>query len=816
MPGVGKTHAMVEEGLRRAGRGAHVVIGVLDTADRPAWNDRRIRLETIATVAGPGGDAELDVDAIIERGPRVVLVDDLGHQIDDVRSRWESVDRILAAGIDVVCTLDIGDLDSMHDSVATITGVRTNRRVPDIFLGLDAQVELIDISPESLRRRLAHGNVYSSERVDAASANLFRPPVVGAVRYLALTWLAERVEAQLERDLASSSSDDSRPARERVVVALGGEGGELLVRRAARLAARSGGQLVGVHVMSPDRQPGPDLERQRRLLVALGGTYREVRGDDVASALGAFAQVEQATQIVIGARSKDLRSRPGGSVGGELLDDIGPAELHIVPTGVTLGAHRRLDVRRTTGHRPSRQVAIGWALCLLGLPLVTLIFVAYREHIAVGSALLVDLCIVMAVAVLAGLRAGLVASVGAFALTNWFLTPPLHTLTISEAQNVVALSVFVLVTVVVSLLVDRAARQSREASSARADAAALARSAATLVGALDPLPDLLQQIRATFGLDAASVLERVEGVWWPTQLSGNPELTNPDQGTSIDLAADGELRLVVSGATLGSEQLVVLRAFADQLAMAVEARRLRAEAADADLLAETDALRSALLQAVSHDFRTPLATIKASASGLLRTDVAFGDEDRRALLRDIEASSDRLDRMVRDLLDMSRLQAGAVELDLRPVALEEIVASALAGIESAPRRVDVDVPEALPMVLADAALLERAVANLVSNAIAWSPDDRRVRVEAGLVGSVVDLRVVDRGPGVEPAQRERIFVPFQRLGDRSHDAGAGLGLAIAKGFVDAMGALLDLDDTPGGGLTMAIRLPIADEEQQTR
>jgi len=254
-----------------------------------------------------------------------------------------------------------------------------------------------------------------------------------------------------------------------------------------------------------------------------------------------------------------------------------------------------------------------------------------------------------------------------------------------------------------------------------------------------------------------------------------------------------------------------LRAFADQLAMAVEARRLRADAANADVLAEADALRAALLRAVSHDFRTPLAIIKASASGLLHTDVDFTESDRRLLLHDIEGAADRLDRMVRDLLDMSRLQAGAVDLTLRAVALEEVVASALAGVPDAHHRVEVDVSESLPRVLADAALLERALANLVSNAIAWSPPDVPVRVVAGLVGTFIDLRVIDQGPGVAVEYRERIFVPFQRLGDRSNDAGAGLGLAIAKGFVEAMGARLDLDDTPGGGLTLSIRLAIADE-----
>jgi two-component system sensor histidine kinase KdpD len=450
-------------------------------------------------------------------------------------------------------------------------------------------------------------------------------------------------------------------------------------------------------------------------------------------------------------------------------------------------------------------------LCVLAPPALTVVLVPLRSHVSVGSALLIDLCVVMSIAALGGLRPGLVASLSALALTNWFLTPPLHTLAVGDTQNVVALSVFVLVTVVVSLLVDHAARQAREATSARAAAAALARSAATLVGAHDPLPDLLEQLRATFGLGAASVLERSDHGWWPTHVSGTPGILDPAEGTPIDLAADGSLCLVVSGGGLPPEQFEVLRAFADQLTMAVEARRLRAEAANADVLAEADALRAALLRAVSHDFRTPLAIIKASASGLLHTDVAFTEADRRLLLHDIEGAADRLDRMVRDLLDMSRLQAGAVDLTLSEVALEEVVAFALAGVPGAQHRVKVDVSESLPRVLADAALLERALANLVSNAIAWSPEHVPVRVVAGRVGAFIDLRVIDQGPGVAPEYRDRIFVPFQRLGDRSNDAGAGLGLAIAKGFVEAMGARLDLDDTPGTGLTLSIRLAIADE-----
>ena len=814
-PGVGKTHAMLEEGQRRAGRGGDVVIGVLDVTGRPLVDTLAETLERSPTLDDRSGVAELDIESLRKRRPQVVLVDNLAHRVDEQTGRWDSVEELLAEGIDVITTVNISNLESMGDIVATIIGSPSSERVPDSVVRAADQIELVDMSPEALRRRLAHGHIYPPDGIDTALANLFRPEVLGKLRQLTLLWLADRVEEQLERQLASDVADETRGVRERVVVALGGQGGDHLVRRAARIAGRTGAHLVGVHVVSPGQTPGLDLERQRGLLVGLGGVYREIIGDSVAEALAEFARVEQATQLVIGALPDDLASvdkaARQGSIVADLIGRIGTVDIHVVATDI---ARLPAEPLRTDHSGPARTVrwrALAWALCIFGLPLLTAILATVRRHVSVGSALMFDLCLVMAVAALGGLRAGLVASVTAFGLTNWFLTPPLHTLTVGDAENVVALSVFVLVTVVVSFLVDRAAGRSRAAASARAEAAALARSAATLVGAHDPLPDLLEQLRATFGLASASVFELTGEGWWPTHASGHPELLDPSEGTSIDISADGKLRLVVSNNALRPEQLEVLRAFADQLAMAVEARGLRVDAANAELLSETNALRAALLQAVSHDFRTPLATIKASASGLLHGDAAFSDSDRRLLLVDIDDAADRLDRMVRDLLDMSRLQVGALDLTLSSVALEEVVAAALGALSAAPGRVEVDVPESLPTVLADAALLERAVANLVSNAIAWSPDGSPVKIQAGQIGNSIDLRIVDRGPGIPHDERERIFLPFQRLGDRSNDAGVGLGLAIARGFIEAMGARLSLDDTPGSGLTMTIRLQIADE-----
>ena len=815
-PGVGKTYSMLEEGRRRAARGTKVVIGIVDTHGRVPIN----RLLVGMTVVRPmsvleDGVAypELDVEAVLASGAEVALVDDLAHHIPGGMGarRWHGISRLLDAGIDVVATVGVENLDSMNDVVATITGSAPTETVPDSFVRGADQIELVDMSPEALRRRLAHGNIYPPEMIDAALADYFRPGTLGALRQLALLWVADRVDERLRDYLSTHGIAETWEIRERVVIALAGFGGGHLVRRAARIAGRIRGELIGVHVVTERGEPGPDIELQRRLVTELGGVYREVVGDDVAQALAEFARIEQATQLVLGAnRQAGRRSRVrtrSGSIATTLIDELGHIDVHVI--GTEAAPSRQVfslpTLRRASPAR-RRVASLAWAVCFIGLPLLTFVLTRFRQHISLGTALLLDLSVVLCVAALGGLRPGLAASIFAFGLTNWFLTPPLHTLTVNDSQNVVALAVFVAVTSVVGLLVDRSASRSREASRARSEAGALARSAATLVGAHDPLPELLEQLRATFGLEAASVLERHDLGWWPTVLVGNRDLIDPSQGTAVDLAEDGRVKLVVSTEALGPDQLEVLRAFADQLSIALQGRTLRAAAANAEVLAEANALRTALLQAVSHDLRTPLASIKASASGLLQSDVTFAEDDRIALLQNIDSAADRLDSMVRDLLDMSRLQAGALGSGTGEVALEEIVASALSSVPASVGRVEVFVSESLPLVHADGGLLERALANLISNAVAWSPPGSVVRIDAGLVGEFVDLRVVDRGPGIPKDDRDRVFAPFQRVGDRSNEAGVGLGLAIARGFIDAIDAHLEVEDTPGGGLTMSIRL----------
>ncbi len=374
-----------------------------------------------------------------------------------------------------------------------------------------------------------------------------------------------------------------------------------------------------------------------------------------------------------------------------------------------------------------------------------------------------------------------------------------------------ALVIFLVVGGVVGLLVAAASRRTVEAAQARAEAETLAALSGTLAASDDPLPQLVGQVRLAFDADGVAVLGILpdDGRWQVLASAGDSIPAHPDDADVV-VPLHGSEVLVLRGEHLGDDDREVLRAFAGQVALAVQQRELKADAERAVGLAEANELRTALLAAVSHDLRTPLSSIKASVSSLLQRDVDFTPTATQELLETIDEGADRLNHLIGNLLDMSRLQTGALQLVMRDVGLDEVLPVALAGLTQA-ERVNVDVAETLPRVRADAALLERAIANVTENAIAWSPPDAQVRIEACVAQQRVELHVVDRGPGIPPAQREAIFRPFQRLGDRSNGSGVGLGLAVARGFVEAMGGEIVIDDTPGGGVTMVISLPVGEQ-----
>jgi two-component system sensor histidine kinase KdpD len=635
--------------------------------------------------------------------------------------------------------------------------------------------------------------------------------------------VADRVDEALDEYRARHGIQRPWETRERIVVAItGAPESDHLIRRAARMAQRAHGELFGVHVQTDSGLSTLSTARvgeHRRLLEELGGEYREVAGSDVGAVLIEFARAENATQIVLGASRRSWwQELTQGSVINRVVRRSGPIDVHVIsadgdPDPPT---PRRLPIPKLVlSPLPPRRQAIGWAIALLGLPLLTLVLVNLRDELGLPSVLLLYMVVAMAVAAVGGVFPALAAVVGGFLLANYYFTPPLYRFTVAEAENVLALVLYAGAAGIVSVLVDRIGRSRLEAAHARAEAEAMAALAGSLAEE-EALPALIGHLRTTFGMEGVALLRRTDdGQGWEVEVGSGGPGDGPDAAAHVPTSPEGaevvkeiadDRLLVMTGGRLVAEDHRVLNALAAQMATAVETRRLQQEAARATSLAQANDLRAALLQAVSHDLRTPLASIKASISSIRQPDVTWSPDQLAQFHTTIEEETDRLDGLVANLLDMSRIQAGALEAVIRPVGLEEVIPAAVASLGARGESIVVDAPETLPLVAADPALLERVLANLLDNAVGSSPPDRPVRIEAGAIAGRVDTRIVDEGPGIPRQDRDRVFQPFQRLVD--HGSGVGLGLAISRGFVDAMGGELTIEDTPGGGVTMVVGLPV--------
>jgi len=399
-----------------------------------------------------------------------------------------------------------------------------------------------------------------------------------------------------------------------------------------------------------------------------------------------------------------------------------------------------------------------------------------------------------------------------------------HKFTIAQADNAIALALFVVVALLVSSVVDIAARRTRQAARAASESELLTTTAGSVLRGQRAVEAILDRVREAFGMDSVTLLERQGGKegapkrgpsagWTAVAHSGAPALTTPDDA-SVEVPVGDTLSLALLGRTLTAADRRVLGAFAAYAAVALEQQRLTAEAEAARPIAEADRMRTALLTAVSHDLRTPLASAKAAVTSLRSPEVQWTAEDREELLATADESLDKLTRLVDNLLDMSRLQTGALSVFPRPAWLDEIVARALDHLGPASKDVIVDIPDSVPEVQVDPAILERVIVNLTSNALRYSPPGKPPLLAASALGDRVELRVVDKGPGIPAGDRDRVFVPFQRLGDTDNTTGVGLGLALSRGLTEAMGGSLEPDETPGGGLTMIVSLPAAPRPDQ--
>jgi len=454
-----------------------------------------------------------------------------------------------------------------------------------------------------------------------------------------------------------------------------------------------------------------------------------------------------------------------------------------------------------------RRTATGLVLSVALPAALTLVLVPLQGVLNLVSDVLLFLLATVVVALVGGMLPALVSAVVCSALLNYWFTPPLHTLSIRDPNNTLALVVFLAVAILVSTVVDVAARRTRQAAQAAAESSTLADLASGALDEGDALARMLDRLRSTFALTSATLLERRDGLWVP--VAGDLDeglLDRPLDGADHVVPANYHLRLALRGGRLRAGDERVVEAFAVQAAAVLERTRLGRSAADAAALAEVDRTRTALLAAVGHDLRTPLAAAKAAVSSLRSEDVTLDHGDRSELLATADESLDRLAGLVANLLDMSRLQAGAMSVHPQPTAVDEVLARVLDDLAPAGRRVRVDLPEDLPAATADPGLLERVLANVVDNALHYSPPQRPPVLTGRRVRDRVEIRVVDHGPGIPVQQRDRVFLPFQRLGDTDNTQGVGLGLALSRGLSEAMGGTLDPEETPGGGLTLVLSL----------
>ncbi|MFD6698564.1 MULTISPECIES: ATP-binding protein [unclassified Microbacterium] len=877
-PGVGKTYEMLGEGRRLAEAGRDVVIGIVETHGREATLAQTRGIEEVPrrAVSHRGVQLdELDVDAVLARRPALALIDEMAHtNAPGSRNgkRWQDVQELLDAGIDVITTVNVQHIESLNAVVEKITGVVQQETVPDAVIRDADEVEVVDLAPQTLRDRLSAGQVYPAERIDAALSNYFRLGNLTALRELALLWLADEVDSALRSYRTQHGIDSAWQARERVVVALtGGPEGETLLRRGARIAARSaGGELLAVHVTTQDGlrgdRPGA-LSAQRGLVESLGGSYHQLVGDDVPGTLVEFAQSVDASQLVIGVsrRSRLSAALTGPGIGAEIIRRSGDIDVHIVTHAA---AGRRGPLPSISGGALGwRRQLIGFAVALVGGPLLSWLLFALKAPGSITTDVLSYQLLVVVVALIGGLRPALFAAVLSGFTLDFLFVEPLFTVTIADPLHALALALYVVIAVLVSIVVDQAARRARAAQRAAGEAELLAAVAGNVLRGDSAPTALVARAREAFGLSGIRLLSPDGAVIAADgePLGGNVAGGDPDHAAddaddvahpSVDreteprsrdrgadrrsrnggsvsrssgapagggrqdpqvetvpvgIGADGQPRAVLElhGADLDAAGRRLLDAIVAQLAAAIEHTDLRETASHAAVLAETDQVRSALLSALSHDLRRPLAAAVAAVGGL-RSAHRLSAEDRAELVETADESLATLSRLVTDLLDVSRVQAGVLAVSLGRVDAAGGVVSALDELSLGPADVELALDPALPGLRADPVLLQRVLVNLLTNAVRHSPAGERVIVSTSRLGERAEIRVADRGEGIPEDQRESAFLPFQRHGDTDNTTGLGLGLALSRGFAEGMGGTLTAEDTPGGGLTMVVSLPLAE------
>ncbi|PYE94834.1 two-component system sensor histidine kinase KdpD [Rhizobium sp. PP-F2F-G38] len=860
-PGVGKTYEMLISARARHADETDVVIGIVETHGRKETEALVHGLETVARTSidykGQLLD-EMDIDAILERRPALALVDELAHtNAPGSRhpKRYLDVLELLANGIDVYTTLNIQHVESLNDIVAQITRIRVRETVPDSIIDRADDIEIIDITPQDLIKRMQDGKVYVPKTARRAIENYFSPGNLTALRELALRRTAQRVDDQLLHHMQAHAISGPWAAGERILVCLDhGRNGATLVRYARRQADRLRAPWTVIHMETSRSAYLADADKDRlaacmRLAEQLGADTVTLPASNISRELIAYAGANNFNHLIVGKSDRPRwREWYEGSITHDLIRNSGTISVHVMSGGGEEVAPRGVRTAKAANRiKPKDYV---FSLAFVSVAVVTGILL--DQALNVQNLALVFLMGVLASAVRGGLGPGLFASfLGAFAF-NFFFLEPRYTLTIRDPESVVALLFFLGTALVASNLaaaVQRQATAARQRARTTEDLYLFSRKLAG-TGTLDDvlwatayqiasmlkvrvvilLPeDGTIAVRAGYPPDDTLVDADIAAARWAWEhdrpagraadtLPGAKRLYLPlrtGRGAIGVVGLDNDRQ----GPLLNSDQQRLFDALADQAALAIERIQLVADVDRARLAAETDRLRTALLTSISHDLKTPLAAILGSAGTIKDFGAGLSEDAKDELLTTVIEESERLNRFIANLLDMTRIGSGAMTLNTAPHFVGDIVGSALARAAkiTADHRVETAIPDDLPMVKVDPVLLEQVLFNLIDNAAKYAPDGTTIRIEADGDAGLVRLRVTDEGPGVPPGDLKRIFDSFYRVSKIDHvTAGTGLGLSICRGFIEAMGGSITaenrLDDA---GALFQISLPKAPASKGT-
>jgi two-component system sensor histidine kinase KdpD len=858
-PGVGKTYEMLSQARRRRLDGIDTIIGVVETHGRIETEALTKGFETVPKkrLLYKGRLlAEMDLDAILVRRPRLVLVDELAHtNADGSRhpKRYQDVQELLAAGIDVYTTVNVQHIESLNDVIAQITRIRVRETVPDEILDEASEIELVDTTADDLLQRLREGKVYVKAQAERALKHFFSPGNLTALRELALRRTAQRVDRDMTDYLQAHAIGGPWPAGERILVCINEHPSSAeLVRRARRFADNFKATWTAVYVEGSRHLNLNETQKDRiadtmRLAKRLGAEVATVHGGDIAPAILEYARRHNVTQILIG---KSTRSGwfelLHGSVVRELMRDSDTISVIAVKAEGDAVAPKSVATAAAAEGTAWRSYA--WsALAVAATVAVAWGFNAVMAH-AVASIAMFFLVPVFFSAVSFGLRPALATAFTSVMAYNFFFLPPRFTFTIADPNNLVSFSVLLLVAVTAANLAARVRSQAqlaaqraavagelyqftgKLAASARVDdilwAASFQIASMLKSNVVILLPDAGGRLEIRVGYppeDELDVQDLAAATWcWERGVAtGRNAETLPGAKRLFLPMRTGQGLVGVIGLTAQSasglyspEERRLLDALLDQTALAVERSQLVERVDEAQVRAKADKLRVAILSSLSHDLRTPLASILGSATSLISSGGLYDGKQTQELLATIRDESERLDRFVGNLLDMSRLEAGALGVKPESVALPELVEWTVKRLARrlSQHKVVVQLSDDLPLVSADPVLLEQALANVLDNAAKYAPPGSAIRIAAAAEPNRVVLEIADEGPGIPPEELPHIFDKFYRAkaADR-RVAGTGLGLAVARGFVESFGGTLDAANrAEGTGAVLAFTLPLAE------